>query len=192
LRVGEFIRFQALAKVPLENLKRERKNPLATHLEKSLKFSHRIADTGRINQELINLDRSKSLLQFVSYMSVVVFIFVGAALSYRAAIEGLPGAFVYSYKARHDKIVEVTVDPRNDGSLELWGTNEWYEKSVPNLEEFLQKASGPTAVKPKESISAFIASRLFLLIIVQVLLIFWFYGPHKRQRKLAKLLGVDT
>jgi len=191
-RQGEFVRLQALASVPLgEETGRTRQESPSARLEEALTFSHRIADTRDIDikklQDIEDLKRTvKRVPRAILYITVLC-LTMAILMAY---ILSWPGLLVYSYKLDDKNAVEVKVNPRTNGTLKLEGTKEWFLVES-DIQNFVQRSSGPTGVEPKYSLFDWLTQLLgfpFFLACIW----FSYYMRYRQQRKILKMLDMDT
>jgi hypothetical protein len=191
-RQGEFVRFQALAKVPLgEEIGRSSQESLSVRLEKSLTFSHRIADTREIDvKKLQDIEGLKRTVYRGPRAILYITVFLITMSILMAYILSWPAVLVYSYKPDNKNALEVKVNPRTNGTLMLEGTKEWFiaESDVPN---FVQKSSGPIGVVQKDSLFDWLTRILGIPLFFTC---YWLYYLllYREQRRILKMLDIHT
>jgi hypothetical protein len=190
LRRGEFIRFQALAEVPLSTTAGASlsKSSAPREFWRVLSFSHRIAETGPVREAVLESAewvraRRPRVLLFIGAMMVAVGF--AAAL----AIRGFPGNLVYAVRTQDGETRAVKVRPTADGSIHVKSVQTGLEErwSVAEFQKALERVQD---VVPDDKFP-FVFTLLFCLNPgVPGFMLLWFYRDSRRRTRLRNLLGL--
>jgi hypothetical protein len=187
LRCGEFVRFQALASMSPEAKKR-------THagFRAALSFAHRIRDTQPIRRTALGNPRRwrrrllMSLVMCLSGAAMFVFFFFVS-----------PSPFVgtrvmYKYEDPPGTVREVTAVPREDGSVRVRSLDGKYRREVPAREFVVNSLGGPERCKKVARPLHYVlmVSVGLLYVVLPCVLLGVSFRRHRRDVRLAKLLGV--
>lgn len=184
-RCNEFIRFQAIAEVPIHPSKNER---IERCLEKAITINHRIADTKKVVSLNLPNKLYKKNIAISSFKPVLLVTIVIIILSiigfYTSELET---HFIISdaNSIQH----EVVVKPKLDGNITLKGVKDNFSKIIPADEFFKQ---GNFTIKIARSYDF----KTIGILISFCLSFFWLscfinYREQKKGEKLRKLLGIE-
>lgn len=190
-RCDEFIRFEAVVEVPLEEATDgpARRQP-GDALKEVLTFTHRIADTRRVNHEE-SPDVSRLglvygvILLLIPLLLVPFFWFTTEPVAFKQ--------LTYLLKT-NDKVVEVRLVAQNDGSLKLEGIDQPYNEVVSPSDLFPKHNLEPIVTPARRTRSP---KRTFLLLggvleLLALLMFFLTQGDYLRGRRMAKRLGLKS
>jgi hypothetical protein len=142
-RCNEYIRFEALAEVPLpggdgsEHIEVPNMN-----LRESLNFTHRIANTRKVAQQSLDHPNLFGLLMLGLFVfTFAVLLIIGGLPSRQPTME-----ITYLLKTDRDRTVEVRIEPRSDGTLQVRGVNDEYNETVSPSEFFSTRQWDPRVV----------------------------------------------
>lgn len=190
-RCNEYIRFEALAEVPLRGANEGGYSELPDlKLQESLNFTHRIANTRQVAQQSFRYDSLSELLFMAGVILMITCIVIYLALSLREPYMDL----TFLLKTDGDKIVEVRISPRSDGRLRVEGVNEQYNEMVSLSEFFSRREWEPKVVARSQGIwgDRFLEVSFFLLLSVLVMVFFRRTRRYIRKKKLRKLLELSS
>lgn len=189
-RCGEFIRFQALAEVPVdEKDKSLGHSELGDSLESTMKFLHRIANTGKvIRAEVEAVDRKKIIRKIL--IPTIVGVVGAIALASSFFFKGIDGKLVYSYELSENEYADVTIKPKSDGMLKVKGVDIEIDKIL-KAEQFFKHIKGfPTVEKnTQEFYFLIIASLSYLLLPLFISVPAYF--SYRRNQTLIKSLQIE-
>jgi hypothetical protein len=187
-RCNEFIRFQAIAEVPIHPSKNER---IERRLEKAIAINHRIADTKKVvSVDLPNkrCGKHRVLSLFSLALVMTILLIIGLSLGFRR-----PTAETHFITSDENSVShEVVVEPKLDGKIILKGVKDNFRK-VLNANEFVKFSNLTVRVTWSSDIKRATIMALCLS------LFYWFccfyeYREYRNQKKgdrLRKLLGIE-
>ncbi len=158
-RCKEFIRFEALAEVPITSSKKD-SDTLENKLEKAIQFTHRIADT----QKILMKDLPKSgkeyelpKVVFVAAFFPIILFFIGLIV-----VSFIGGPVKTNFIIKNDKnaATEVEIFSIRNGQLKLRGISDKSFKKTMSRDEFLNQQE----LKPVLVSDLDIKSQLLILI----------------------------
>jgi len=190
-RCGEFIRFQALAEVNVDDEGKDLGHlELGDILESTMKFVHRIANTGKvIMAEVEPVDR-KRLRRRILVPTIVGF--MGAlALGSTLLFPNHNGQLVYKYEMSDSTYTEVSIKPKSDGMIEVKGINVELDETWPSS-TFFKKTKGIPTVKEREK-NYYV---IFFGMVSYLLIPFFFtiprYYSYRKNKFLMKTLEIEN
>lgn len=190
LRCNEYLRFEALAEVPIKKKDEHNHNQDAgERLKKIIKFNHRIADTQKIiSDELMPITRGKrQLKRFASMVGVAVLGLI--VMVFIPMIQGWPAKVQYRIPSESGEI-EVKADYKIDGNVRLKGIKQKDYKKIMSVEEFFNiPRLTPYLVPERERKIQFIVMSLYVLL--PLVMCIYAYREQRKARRLSKLLGVQ-
>ena len=135
-RIKEYFRFEALIEIQSEDkpLDYINKTTLINNIENSIVFTHRIADTKKIEKdriEKVSESKRKNIFQFsiIFTMSVILLIILLFLINDSSF-------FIIHYGITDgNKTFDITFYPKSNNSIELKGINDDYKKIV-SIEQF--------------------------------------------------------
>jgi hypothetical protein len=151
-------------------------------------FSHRIADTQKIKARgLPDITRRfKKITDPIPAVPMLVFVF---ALGIMLYFKGWPTTINYLVTTESNKIIEVSISPKPDGTVVVRGVGTPYKKTLAVDEFFKQKG-----LKPKVVSLRFMYFYIIILICSFIILIFgillYFNIADRKAKKLLRLLSI--
>lgn len=189
-RCNEFIRFQAIAEVPVRPEKTEKTGEsIEDGLDDAIWITHRIADTQKVARlELPSRHQAKRRVFRYLGLSILVTLGLGAAFS-TMFFRGLPADIHFIIKDAASIQHEIRITPRVDGKITLEGVrDEFYQRNT--VEEFFKRAPLTTkVVLASETKQLAILSLLYISLPWAMCL--YAYTEHRRAGRLRRLLGVE-
>lgn len=190
-RCKEFIRFEALAEVPITETKKGKKPiTLEDKLGNAIRIAHRITDTQKVLiKDLPNPEkgskRSKSLL-FLVILSMIVLISVPLSFHFR----GWPVETHYIMKGKKDVNIEVKVLSIRNGKVRIKGVkNKKFRKTMLE-DDFLNQQELIPILAPEPGIK-FLVPVLVIYVLFPGILWILTYREQREGRKLRKLLSIS-
>lgn len=179
-RCNEYIRFEALAEVPT-----------GAQLHNSLKFTHRIADTKRVDTKVLSGTKNPYGNSAVKFIGIVVTIagFISALLTFAPSSQQ---QLKYFLKTDSDKSIEVKFTPINKDTLKVEGVSEKYSDQVLTNELFSKLQLEPKVIikSNRSKVQTFIIS--FLLFSGIILIIPSIeYIDYKQSKNIRRLLAIE-
>ncbi len=147
-RCGEYIRFEALAEVPVPSGKQG--GSASDNLKKALSFEHRIADTRKIDSREISISdyrRKRIWIQVGVLAAQAIATTFLLAMEFRTGDPLQAGDLQFWLTADNSKTVLVSVTPIANGNLRLRGVKEKFETVMPVEEFFYRRKWKPTITK---------------------------------------------
>ena len=188
-RCKEYIRFQALAEVPMttEDENNEKKTKMGNHLEDALSFSHRIMNTKKIDQRKISEQevykrRKKLYLRILAFTTIAV-IALGL-LSFR---KGFPSQFIYDYNNESGDSCVVTIQPLNNNKVKI-NDLEGKFKVETNLNDCFAHVIGNPKITSHKKIFKVFSMIAILYIGLPLLSLMVAYIANQRNSKLIQIL----
>jgi hypothetical protein len=184
-RCDEYVRFQVLAEVPLPTEEPTEYNA-SKLLENTLSFSHRIADTQKIEIKTATKLGEPARVLKVALVSYLFFFLLLAGGFWFWKQENVK--LNYLMKINDNKTIEVKVDPQADGKLKLKGVNDSYDEIVPAAEFFSKRQWEPKIVS--EPITKYLLLAL-AFVILDIVLDSYIYIRAKRSKRLRNLIELS-
>lgn len=186
-RRKEFIRFEALVEVPLQQ--KGGKSPEDT-LGNIIKVSHRIADT----QKVISTDMpslafvKKAFLKYIFAPVLALLIITLIIVLLVNYFYGWPAEMQYELSSDNGQITTVRAKPKTNGRIRIKG--EDIRKTI-DIEEFAVRARISRDLVSKSEEKAIVT--LFVInIILPILLYLFIIWERRKERMLRNLLSIDT
>ncbi len=214
LRCKEFVQFQVLAEVPVDDGSRktnETKKPsfteqirmaLSTHshsknstieqrLDHALKFSHRIEDTRQINTvELKEDERVKKRMKLFAIIPIVGLI-ACIAISSMYYFKAAPSIFVYSFLSDSTHVIPVMIKSLREKEVRLKSLDDSYDVTL-SLDEFFARCKDHPSTTVDTSEAKFELTLLFVVyILLPGALLSLRYREYRFKRRLRLLLSQE-
>lgn len=191
-RSKEYIRFQALAQVPLKDDNSGEISHIAIgeRLEEALQFDHRIASTRKIDkQDIESRSRIAKLLTWrLTFLGIAAISLIALAVTYYIGVRS--GEFVYSFIPEKGKILQVKIQPLADGSIKVKGIDRKYSEIL-QPEEFFSKCKGKPSIVKKKVARSIIVCLIIGYIGLPLSLSFIYHLIYRRNKKLRKVLALE-
>ncbi len=191
-RCGEFVRFEALAEVPIDNsLTEKRSEDLEVKLEKAISISHRITDTQKVLIRDLPSCRGGNRRATLAWIMLAFTIILTLIVSSRIYLKGWPAETHFTIKESDNTNVEVKVIGIYHDQLKLRGVkNKNYQKTVPqNLFPNMQGLK-PVITKDTADLK-FIIVILTLQYALVIFQLFFTYKDRIENKKLKKMLSIS-
>jgi hypothetical protein len=192
-RCSEFIRFQAVAEVPLPGSDggTHADTKIAERLEDAIKIEHRIADTRPV--AIIDLPSERSGRRRVSRLMALSLLntAVVVAMSLTAAFRfgGVPAELHFLINGTNMAPIEVCLKVLSDGSVKAEGVNSKFHEQIP-ASAFFETHHPAAKVVPSPELKVLIGMLLFLLAMPWVACAAA-YRDRRRGNRLRHLLVMD-
>ncbi len=189
-RCAEFIRFQALAEVPVKNKdKNLGHSELGNNLESAMKFMHRIANTGKVTRAKVEeVDRKKTIRRII--IPTIVGIIGAISIASLFYFKGIDGKLVYSYELSENEYTDVTIRPKSDGMLKVKGVDIKVDEILKS-EQFFKRVKGfPTVTENTSEYYLLIFTFLYFLLLPLMISI-PAYLNYRRNQTLIKTLEIE-
>lgn len=194
----EYIRFQALAEVPIEDSNgNKNKHSLDDQLEESLKFSHRIADLHEIKK--LKLKEKKYLYRtFRTFLftAIASFLFFVFSLTSSIFIMVNDEKIVYNYLTDDSKIIKVEIVSQRNQDIKIKEIDTAFKKTL-TASEFFKRCQGYPSLYPKSKsridmlIIMFLGIAYFIFPGAMSLMSLLKYHEYRSNVKLRKMLNID-
>jgi len=188
-RCGEYLRFEALAEVPIEQKKQgEDSTDIGKKLRQVIKTTHRIADTQRVVfAELLPITRGTKRLKLLGVVVGLATVgFIAVLMTY--LIAGWPAEMRFTIREDSGDVL-VKARYTLDGNVTLKGVDvKGFKKMLP-VEELLQiEGLKPHLVAESETKAIFIALGIYILL--PLTMCAYAYREQRKSKHLRKLLGM--
>jgi hypothetical protein len=142
-RVNEHIRFEAVAEVPsTEDASAQSGGSASDRLSKVLIFSHRIANTQKVNSEMLPPRLGTSMLKprvgSIVALSLNIFI-MAACIIWLAIGEDYSPKDIYLIRTNDARIVKVRANDNGDGTKTLKGIDNDYSERLSDRDFYLNR-----------------------------------------------------
>jgi len=184
-RCNEFIRFEALAEVPLVSDSQE---IAGLKLQSAISFSHRIADTQSIDHQSLHSVGMMPipLLLFVLLLSLGC-IGYGGYIFISPPEE--PAKLIYSLKTDSNKVIDVEVEPQSNGTLKLKGFDTNYTESLTVSEFYFNRRWEPKIMVSR--VGKFLSPLLAIMFMLMGIFLFISYiVGYRRWKRMKELRGL--
>jgi hypothetical protein len=192
-RCHEFIRFQAIAEIPLtENSEKKRINITEDHIDKAISISHRIADTKPVKRiDLPNTQvQKRNFLGFGSLWLAIVLTLITCLYILFTYYTGVPAELNYIIADTKGTAIEVSIRPTMDGKVQVKNVQDG-NKSTMDVQKFFE-TSHP---KPKVVMSHIIAPIAIIGALVYIFIpwitFLFLFRKKRRAEKLRILMQIE-
>jgi hypothetical protein len=188
-RRNEHVRFQALASVP--STKSSKQGDIAKCLEEAIEFSHRIANTRRVeNTEIEELPFVKKRLRRATWIAATL-VLITVALGVVQLVVGLPAEVSYSYKPHQNDVpIEVRIVPRRDGTVNVRGIHQKYSETL-SVAEFFAKCTGNPTIIADRTFRVIVPTFVIIYMVLPAIYLLLRYMRYRKNKRLSRMLGMD-
>jgi len=195
LRCGEYVRFEALAEVPLENAEhRASTRSIGRMLSSALKITHRIADTQKVLTTVLSEVSFGSSFSWVFGIMLILLVSGGIGYSVYSHFQGWPAKANFIMFADNGNTIEVKIEPRMNGMVRVQGVDDkQFENTLPVKQFFSTEGLQPKLVRDRELYFPY-----FMLLSITILTLLFSIFAYRRDRKVKRLRqllsinGVDS
>jgi hypothetical protein len=186
-RCQEYLRFEALAEIPIP----EDSNSIESTLVTGLKPTHRIADTGKIRQVSLppeNFKKRRFRNRIIMPCGLLV---AGLAITATLFLKGLPAELHFVVPQKDGSTVELEAKPRADGTLLIKNKAADINQNV-DVTTFFARTDITPKIVPDPMTKFIIGITLLFYIIIPSGMLFFAYRYQRKWKRLRNQIGLES
>jgi hypothetical protein len=184
-RCNEFIRFQAIAEVPVHNANDGKQSKgIEERLDEAISITHRIADT----QKVTAFNYRKQGVTFMLALQIVMMIIMVFLLG-PMFFKDVPTQWHYFVNDTNGIPHEVVILKEIDRVLMLQGVNDDFRKSITRNEFSMQPLKATVSIR-SSSQEQMLYRITSLFLVAPLLMMLFAFREHRKAKMLRRLLGI--
>lgn len=185
-RRGEHIRFEALAEVPAQTDRGD--SSLGEILEQALTFHHRIADTRKVDRQELPTTSQRKRRKYRSILMGTQLLVLAVLVVFATWFDTGRAEIQYSLVRSDSSVVDVTVRPKLNGTLELRGAQDEFREVLPIKSFYFDRKWAPKVIARR-------LDNLTILLVafsamIAIAFLFGSAAEWRRIKRLTKLLAL--